>query len=204
MRLTWRKHLCDLIRGQARSWSKGERLGGRRKHYFAHYLLQESFRIHQEAACYEPKEFGSVAMCYWQGSDHQLLLRAANMDNSSPCPEKLSGALSPPWGCSFLEREGKQQPAQQKPADRTNKAKGTAAGFGSSLFSTAGTQNLNIFSIECIPSSTALTYCLSLDPQLHLDSLFPGLEEVLAGRISNPNILEKRYQICIAVRSKGP
>lgn len=171
VRLTWRKHLCNLIRGQARSWRKGERLGGRGKVFFAHYLVQESFRIHQEAACYEPKEFGSAAACYWQGSDHQPLLKAANMDSSSPCPERHSGALSPPWGCSFLKREGKQQPAQQKPADRTNKAKGTAAGLNSSFFSTAGTQNLAIFSIEFIPSSTTLTYCLSLDPQLHLDSV---------------------------------
>lgn len=120
------------------------------------------------------------------------------MDSSSPCPEKLRDALSPRWGCSFLKREGKQQLAQQKPADRTNKAKGTAASFGSSLFSTAGIQNLDIFSTEYIPSSTALTY-RSLDPHVHLDSLFPGFEELLAGPTSSPNILEKRYQTCFAV-----
>lgn len=146
--LTWRKYLCDLIRGQARSWAKGERLGGRGRDFFAHHQLQESFRIHQGAACFEQKEFGPATTCYWQGSAHQPLLKAANMASSSPCPEKFSGALSPPWGCSFLKREGKQQPAQHKPADRTNKAKGTAAGFGCSLFSSAGIQNLDIFSLN--------------------------------------------------------
>lgn len=33
--------------------------------------------------------------------------------------------------------------------------------------------------------------------------MFPALEEVLAGPTSSPNILEKRYQICLAVGSRG-
>lgn len=162
--------------------------------------MQESFRIHQGAVCCEPKEFDSAPTCYWQGSDHQPLLKAANMGSSSPCPEKLSGALSSSWGCSFLKRERKQQPAQHKPADRTNKAKGQHQALAAASSSLQEYRNW-MFS-PFIPSSTAPTLCLSLDPQVNLDTLIPGLE-VLAGPTSSHNTLDKRYQICLAVGSKG-
>lgn len=110
VRLTWRKNLCDLISGQARSWGKGERLGGRGKDFSAHYLGQESFRIHQEATCYKPKGFGSAATCYWQGSDHQPLLKAANMDSSIPVLKSSEVHFLPPGAAAFSrERDNSSQ-----------------------------------------------------------------------------------------------
>lgn len=103
-RLTWRKHLCDLIRDQARSWGKGESLGGRGNDFFAHYLVQEIFRIHQEDACYETKEFGSAL--HVTGRDQIIILSLKQSAWTVPVPVlKNSGMHFLPPGAAAVSRE---------------------------------------------------------------------------------------------------
>lgn len=108
--LTWRKYLCDLIRGQARSWAKGERLGGRGRDFFAHHQRKRVSGSTKELPALNKRSL--VLQLHVTGRDQLISLSLKQPTWPVPVPalKNLVVHFLPPGAAAFSrERENSSQ-----------------------------------------------------------------------------------------------